>query len=144
MPFLHCSIQLHFRIWTAFLEEHSATSCFLHSGSVGYKLVLEINFHLPLEYSSLNILVVILVRGFTSGSSLDGWGGGGGGLKGGEADSKRSRPGEGAGGGHPSRPARGYGERWKLPHRGLGLRPRSQCFLRWKTLQNYAKTAMKV
>ena len=31
----------------------------------------------------------------------------------------------GAGGGHPSRPARGMGERCKLPHRGLGLRPRS-------------------
>ena len=27
----------------------------------------------------------------------------------------------------------------KLPRRGLGLRPGSQCFLRSKTLQNYAK-----
>ena len=35
--------------------------------------------------------------------------GGGGGLKRGGADCRRSRPGEGAGGGHPSRPARGYG-----------------------------------
>ena len=36
---------------------------------------------------------------------MDGWGG----LKRGGADCRRSRPGEGAGGGHPSRPARGYG-----------------------------------
>ena len=41
----------------------------------------------------------------SSGSSMDGWGG----LKRGGADCRRSRPGEGAGGGHPSRPARGYG-----------------------------------
>ena len=31
------------------LEDHSAASCLPHSGSVGYKLVLEINFHLPFE-----------------------------------------------------------------------------------------------
>ena len=51
----------------------------------------------------------------TSGSSLDGWGGGGGGLKRGGADCRRSRPGEGAGGGHPSRPARGYGGALEAP-----------------------------
>ena len=39
---------------------------------------------------------------------------------------------EGAGGGHPSRPARGMGERWKLTHRGLG---RSQHFLISKNLR---------
>ena len=38
-----------------------------------------------------------------------GGGGGGGGLKRGGADCRRSHPGEGARGGHPSRPARGYG-----------------------------------
>ena len=38
---------------------------------------------------------------------MDGWGG----LKRGGVDCRRSRPGEGAGGGHPSRPARGMRER---------------------------------
>ena len=33
----------------------------------------------------------------------------------------------------------GMGERCKLPHGGLGRSPRSQRFLRCKTLQNYAK-----
>ena len=36
---------------------------------------------------------------------MDGWGG----LKRGGADYRRSHPGEGVGGGHPSRPARGCG-----------------------------------
>ena len=47
--------------------------------------------------------------------------------------------GEGAGGGHPSRPTRGYGGELQVPHRGLGRRPRSQRFLLCKTLQNYSK-----
>ena len=38
----------------------------------------------------------------------------------------------------------GMGERCKLPHRGLGLRPRSQRFLRCKNLQNYTKSAIKI
>ena len=60
-----------------------------------------------------------------------GGGGGGGGLI-----RRRSRPWKDAEGGHPSRPARpgGMGERCKLPQT-----PRSQRFMRWKTLQNYAK-----
>ena len=36
-------------------------------------------------------------------------------------------------GGTPPSQQGGMGERWKLPHRGLGLRPRSQCFLTQKT-----------
>ena len=64
---------------------------------------------------------------------MDGWGGGG--LKRGGADCRRSRPGEGA-----PLPLQlgGMGERCKLPHRGLGRSPRIQRILRWKTLQNYA------
>ena len=56
----------------------------------------------------------------TSGSSLDGWGGG---LKRGGADCKRSHPGEGAGGGHPSRPATGYGGALEAPLSGSGAPP---------------------
>ena len=48
----------------------------------------------------------------TSGSSLDGWGGG--------ADCRRSRPGEGAGRGHPSHPAKGYGGALGAPPLGFG------------------------
>ena len=44
--------------------------------------------------------------------------------------SRRGRPGEGAGGGTPPAQLGGMGERCKLPHRGLGLRPRSQRILR--------------
>ena len=47
-------------------------------------------------------------------------------------------------GGTPPAQLGGMGERCKLPHRGLGLRPRSQRFLRCKTLQNYAKSAIKI
>ena len=57
----------------------------------------------------------------TSGSSLDGWGGGG--LKRGGADCRQSRPGEGAGVGHPSRPARGYGGELEAPPSGSGAEP---------------------
>ena len=50
-------------------------------------------------------------------------GGGGGGVKRGGADCKRSRPGEGAGEGHPSRPARGYGGALEAPPSGSGAPP---------------------
>ena len=85
----------------------------------------------------------ILNHLLTSGSSLDGWGGGegGGGLKRGETDCGRGRPGEVREGGTPSALLGGMGEHWKLPHRGLGRSPRNQLFLRWKTLQNYADPA---
>ena len=42
-------------------------------------------------------------------------------------------------GGTPPAQLGGMGERCKLPHRGLGLRPRSQRFLRLKNSKNYAK-----
>ena len=45
--------------------------------------------------------------GLSSGSSMDGWGG----LKRGGAGCRRSRPGEGAGGGHPPAQLGGVGER---------------------------------
>ena len=51
---------------------------------------------------------------------MGGGGGGGGGLKRGGADCRRSRPGEGAGGGHPSRLARGYGGALEAPPWGSG------------------------
>ena len=44
-------------------------------------------------------------------------------LKRGGADCRRSRPGEGAGGGHPSRPARGYGGALEAPPSGSGAEP---------------------
>ena len=47
------------------------------------------------------------------------------------------------GGTPPAQPG-GVGERCKLPHRGLGRSPRSQRFLRCKTLQNYARSAIKI
>ena len=64
------------------------------------------------------------------------WKGGGGGgtmWARGAGGGGRCRPGEGAGGGAPPAQLRGMGECWKLPHRGLGLRPRNQRFLRSKT-----------
>ena len=43
-------------------------------------------------------------------------------------------------GGTPPAQLGGMGERRELPHRGLGLRPRSQRFLRLKNSKNYTKT----
>ena len=51
------------------------------------------------------------------------WTVGGGGLKRGGADCRQSCPGEGAGGGHPSRPARGYGGALEAPPSGSGAPP---------------------
>ena len=76
---------------------------------------------------------------YTSGSSLDGWGGGGG-LKRGGADCRRSRPGEGAGEGHPSRPARGYGGALEAPPSGSGALPQKPALF---ALENYAKLQLK-
>ena len=46
-----------------------------------------------------------------------------GGRERGGADCRRSRPGEGAGEGHPSRPARGYGGALEAPPSGSGALP---------------------
>ena len=67
--------------------------------------------------------------------------GGGGGLKRGGADCRRSCPGEGAGGGHPSRPARVYGGALEAPPSGSGVEPQMPALF---ALKNYAKTAMKI
>ena len=77
--------------------------------------------------------------GCTSGSSLDGWGGGGG-LKRGGADCRRSRPGEGAGGGHPSRPARGYGGALETPPWGSGAPPQKPALFALPKLRKNCKT----
>ena len=47
-------------------------------------------------------------------------------------------------GGTPPAQLGGVGERCKLPHRGLGLRPRSQRFLHRKPPKKYVKTALKM
>ena len=53
--------------------------------------------------------------------------------------SRRVRPGVG---GTPPAQLGGVGERCKLPHRGLGLRPRSQRFLLRKPPQKYVKNVI--
>ena len=60
-------------------------------------------------------------------------GGGGGGAKG-------DAPGRVREGGTPPAQLGGMGERCELPHRGLGLRPRSQRFLSLKNSKNDTKT----
>ena len=61
------------------------------------------------HYQSINLVhkntVCAKYRNFSSGSSMDGWGG----LKRGGADCRRSRPGEGAGGGTPPAQLGGMG-----------------------------------
>ena len=52
------------------------------------------------------------------------------------SDGRGNLPGEGAGGGHPFRPAWRYGG---FPHRGLGRSPRRKCFFALKTPESYAK-----
>ena len=47
-------------------------------------------------------------------------------------------------GGTPPAQLGNVGERCKLPHQGLGLRPRSQRFLRRKPPKKYVKTALKM
>ena len=54
--------------------------------------------------------------------------------------SKGDAPGRVREGGTPPAQLGGMGERCELPHRGLGLRPRSQRFLRMKNSKNYTKT----
>ena len=86
-------------------------------------------------------------------------GGGGGGGSGGSRNWEGHRRGCGKGwgevvgvaapgsvreGGTPPAQLGGVGERCKLPHRGLGLRPRSQRFLRRKPPKKYVKTALKM
>ena len=58
--------------------------------------------------------------------------------------SRRAAPGRVREGGTPPAQLGGVGERCKLPHRGLGLRPRSQRFLRRKPPKKYVKTAPKM
>ena len=53
---------------------------------------------------------------------------------------KGDAPGRVREGGTPPAQLGGMGERCELPHRGLGLRPRSQRFLRLKNSKNYTKT----
>ena len=54
---------------------------------------------------------------------------------------KGDAPGRVREGGTPPAQLGGMGERCELPHRGLGLRPRSQRFLRLKHSKNYTKNA---
>ena len=53
-----------------------------------------------------------------------------------------SAPGRVWEGGTPPAQLGGVGERCKLPHRGLGLRPRSQRFLLRKPPQKYVKNVI--
>ena len=81
---------------------------------------------------------------YISGGSRNWEGGGGGGRAPARVwqSSRRGRPGEGAEGDTPPAQQGGVGERCKLLHRGLGLCPRSQRFLRRKPPQKYAKNVI--
>ena len=56
---------------------------------------------------------------------------------------RRSRPGEGAGGGHPSRPARGSGGALQAPPAGSGAEPQKPTLVALKTPPKVRKNCSK-